>query len=797
MARTSVVVDKLIYQKLKLAYERKCGGSPSNLIDALDLNFPKAKGGHVVGERTLREFFKEDSQPKISPVTLNYLCKFLLEIDSYQDALQSLKNLDVSTEIQSLVLSDDRLASYLEDYQEYLHRKCGSVRIPYMTHPRALPEIYVDCQLQEDLQSRRPRSLPELQSELENKKLSRLKSVNIEDIFRQHSRLMIWGTTGSGKTTLLKHCISTRISISPIQIPVFISLIDYIKLSETRVISLIDAIIQELVSGGFNAPEAVEWSRDRLQQGCFWIALDGLDEIPQARIGKFYDEVEQLVQQFPKNHYILTCRVGGTEHPPRFFIEVEVAKWAEAQIKDFVDKWFTTAETPDLAGEFLHDLQENPLTQQLAVNPLLLTLLCHLYENDYGFPRNQANLLEDAVELYLRKWDEFRRIEREPIYDKKLTRQRRRDLFTRIAAAAMSIGKTAWQRWELEDEIKKFMQNIPGVTDSSLEIDTQTVLFAIEAQHGLLIRTAKDHYEFAHRSFQEYFVVQYLLEEIGNDTQKLDEVLNKHLLDRNYRNILLLLAERQRDAAPMLKHLLAYLQKIVVSSIEKGKDRVQEHLQWLQEITEAAKVSTAAWRACLCSYDLETPAFSRHSHTEAVRSEAQQLAAKLRRFNQLQDCLTPPTPRITLVLRLAVIARLVTDRAEGKTEEKLQELEKFDPAYRNYQENLKQYFIELRDLLTKAGVPEMARPLQKLSQAFPSEDAMPKVWEQWLEALNQVTKEYLSLGYAHSIDEEDLQTLNDYIYIADLVADMVLRDIYCKPEVKRQVVESLFLPVGS
>lgn len=372
---------------------------------------------------------------------------------------------------------------------------------------------------------------------------------------------MIWGTTGCGKTTLLKHWISKRISTSSTQIPVFISLVDYIKLSESRSINLIDAIVQELISGGFNGAEVAEWSRNRLQQGCFWIALDGLDEIPQARIGKFYDELEQLVQEFPKNHYILTCRVGGTEHPPRSFVEVEVARWEESQIEAFVNKWFTSAETPNLAREFLRDLKENTLTKQLAVNPLLLTLLCQLYENDYGFPRNQANLLEDAVELYLRKWDEFRRIERDPICDEKLTRQRRRDLFTRIAASAMPIDKTAWQRWELEDEIKRFMQNIPGVTDSSLEIDTQKVLFAIEAQHGLLIRTAKDHYEFTHRSFQEYFVVQDLLEEIGNDTQKLDEILNQFLHDRNYCNILLLLAERQRDAAPILTRLLFYLKK--------------------------------------------------------------------------------------------------------------------------------------------------------------------------------------------------------------------------------------------
>lgn len=147
------------------------------------------------------------------------------------------------------------------------------------------------------------------------------------------------------------------------------------------------------------------------------------------------------------------------------------------------------------------------------------------------------------------------------------------------------------------------------------------------------------------------------------------------------------------------------------------------------------------------------------------------------------------------MLRLAVIARLVTDRAEGKKEQRLQELEKFDPAYKDYQENLKRYFVDLLDLLVDADVPEMKTPLDTLIQSFPDENAASERWKQWLEQLNQVTKKYLRLGYAHPIDDDDLKTLNDYIYVADLVADMVLRDIYCKPEIKRQVVESLFLPV--
>ena len=47
---------------------------------------------------------------------------------------------------------------------------------------------------------------------------------------------------------------------------------------------------------------------------------------------------------------------------------------------------------------------EHSATKELARNPLLLTLLCMVYDNSQNFQRNRASLYEDALNIFLREW---------------------------------------------------------------------------------------------------------------------------------------------------------------------------------------------------------------------------------------------------------------------------------------------------------------------------------------------------------------------------------------------------------
>jgi predicted NACHT family NTPase len=79
------------------------------------------------------------------------------------------------------------------------------------------------------------------------------------------------------------------------------------------------------------------------------------------------------------------------------------------QINDFAQKWFQPKDLTK-AKEFPTALEAYPGLMELATNPLLLTLLCLVYEEGGGFPANRSELYKAGLNVLLKKWDAKRNI---------------------------------------------------------------------------------------------------------------------------------------------------------------------------------------------------------------------------------------------------------------------------------------------------------------------------------------------------------------------------------------------------
>ena len=816
MARTSVEVDQLVYKQLSDSYNKRYGQSPTAVVDALNQKFPDALQASkkdkphsqkdLISDRTIRHFFNGSKEPRLSLVNLNYLCRLMLG-GSYQDVLDgslpkdnAIESEAHSTEFLNVmqtkevdkILKVPPLEDWLSDYQRQVRRQHGFVRIPHMNKAKSLDSLYINAALSKDLRIRKKKTISQLLQEMEGKLESHYQIVAARDILSESSKVMIWGRAGSGKTTLLKDLVCNSSSLAEV-IPVFISLAEYAKdVASGNSGSLIEAIekYMERLLRKCKYTLAREAVEHYFLEGRFFIALDGLDEVPNQYVLQVEDKISHLVKTYPDNHYVLTCRFGSDHSVPETFTEVEIADWSQAQIYGFVKKWFSDSEEKEVARDFVKELESNSVVSDVARNPLLLTLLCQLYEDGYEFPRDQAELIEDAVELYIRKWDSARRIKRDPDFEKKLSRQHRKDLFSEIAYISMVEDRPFWQRWELEDETRHFIENIPGVTDATLEQDTMTILHALEAEHGLLVRVSKESYAFSHRSFQEFFAFLHIFSQYGQNTEAIQQFLETYLLKRHFKTVLLMLIERQRDAEPLLTFIQQKMQALV-----QAHPTVQEWLTWLDAVTREAEVPTAAWRACIATFDLETPMhFVANPTIDRIR--AQRLAENLRSFNQKHDRLTKTTPRIRLVSRLAVIYKLAMDRAAGKTVD-LDFLGKFDSIYQNFQERLRDVFVDLVALCDEAKLPELSEGLQMLLKDFPEEATSEQDWAIWAEKLQKELQAHLNEGYGHPVTSEDEAAVDDYIYLAGLLTEVVLGDARCSGSVRENLLESLFLPISA
>jgi predicted NACHT family NTPase len=193
-------------------------------------------------------------------------------------------------------------------------------------------------------------------------------------------RLFILGKPGAGKTTFLKHVALRTIKDNAREdgdkkLPIFVTLKE---LSDSG---------QELVPfiaaqfGRADFPEAEAFVRRLLKAGDAVVLLDGLDEVnlEGERRARLITAIKQFVHEFDRCRILLTCRVAATDYSFERFAYVEMADFDQAQQQRFIYRWFQQDMAKrDNCWQALQ-ASRNETLQELAQNPLLLSLaLRHL-----------------------------------------------------------------------------------------------------------------------------------------------------------------------------------------------------------------------------------------------------------------------------------------------------------------------------------------------------------------------------------------------------------------------------------
>jgi len=391
------------------------------------------------------------------------------------------------------------------------------------------------------------------------------------EVAAQYPRLMILGKPGSGKSTFLRHlavaCCKSEFQAD--HIPILVELRDIKDASRFDLLNKIDK--------EFGLANQAQ-TQQILNQGKVLILLDGLDEVPGQSRRDVQDHIYEFSQQYYKNRFILTCRTQTTEYTLSTFDYVEVAEFKPEQVEIFAQNWFTAlAETPEqgteLAVKFLGKLRlpENKPTAELAVTPILLSLTCWVFNDLKDLPLKRSDLYEQGINLLLEKWDEKRGVRRElgsEVY-RKLSVGEKKKLLSYLAARKFEQEQyVLFEQGELQGYIAEYL----GISTD----DSEAVLDAIEAQHGLLIQRAQGFWSFSHLTFQEYFTAKWFCDRA--DLQG----LVSHIIEERWREVFLLIAEliAQQNKAD---ELLLLIENKTIDYIKSSK--LKGLLKWADEIT--------------------------------------------------------------------------------------------------------------------------------------------------------------------------------------------------------------------
>ncbi|HEX4287863.1 MAG TPA: NACHT domain-containing protein [Trebonia sp.] len=350
----------------------------------------------------------------------------------------------------------------------------------------------------------------------------------IDELLDRRSRVVLGliGQPGSGKSTLLAHAARRSGGTTlwshlgggrPGQrrVPVLLALRERAEsIVANPAISLPDVI--RAAVGGAPGREPGGWWERQLERGRCLILLDGLDEVARAddRLA-VAAWIERQIAAHPGNHVVVTSRSYDFLGPLAVQADVLVARpFTAKQVQLFLDRWYLAAErhatgasgrtagravqlrARESAERLNSLLQANSALRDLAVNPLLLTMIATAHRYRGALPGSRADLYGEICQVLLSR------------------RAQAKDLPELLSwpAKQMLLASLAYQmmRDHASDLPAARVLEIlgPQLERYSSSVTGDAFLDSV-ARNGLLVE-AEGRYAFTHLTFQEYLAARHV-----------------------------------------------------------------------------------------------------------------------------------------------------------------------------------------------------------------------------------------------------------------------------------------------
>ncbi len=379
--------------------------------------------------------------------------------------------------------------------------------------------------------------------------------------------LVILGPPGSGKTTLLKYTTLMLAARKPPagagkamkKLPLLLFLRDHTAaIIQNPDYSLSQAVKTRLAVWELEA--LADWLDDQLRKGRCLIMLDGLDEVadPNAR-RQVVDWVEGQMARYGRNQFIITSRpFGYRSNPLQDATELEIRPFNSQQVQQFIRNWYLANELMSAqrddpgvrmaaqkgAEDLLWRLRQTPVLLDMAVNPLLLTMIATVHRYRSNLPGRRVELYAEIVEVFLGKWQQAKGM------SYKLTPAQKRRVLETMAFHMMQQRQRDLPLAEAIKIIAAPLNRVMRFPAGQQAQAAQDFLKMVENSSGLLVEREAGLYGFAHLTFQEYLAAVHVRD------QKQESDLTRQVEDSWWHETIRLYAA-QADATNIVRACLS------------------------------------------------------------------------------------------------------------------------------------------------------------------------------------------------------------------------------------------------
>lgn len=221
-----------------------------------------------------------------------------------------------------------------------------------------------------------------------------------DDVFGENEvtdrRFVVVGNPGAGKSTFVRRLLH-RAEL----VPLLVQLKQHQRIDEDFV-TIITRGLRPLIQSVVPRQHVA----DLLDAGEAVVIFDGLDEV--GAIGSrraAVAAIEAFAARFPLARIVVTCRQESypvATLDETLFPVYWLPDFDSGQVERYVHTWFALVHAYGRVEGFLRDSEH---LADLRSNPLMLSLLCMLYQSEGYIPENAADVYRECAELMLVRWD--------------------------------------------------------------------------------------------------------------------------------------------------------------------------------------------------------------------------------------------------------------------------------------------------------------------------------------------------------------------------------------------------------
>ena len=344
---------------------------------------------------------------------------------------------------------------------------------------------------------------------------------DISSFFKISNCITILGHAGSGKTMLMKHSF-LNILRNGYLIPIIIEL----RRVDNTEFSLSEYISSLVFKLNLSRNETI-FNR-LMEEGKFVFFLDGFDEISIKNKEKRTAEIEEFVDRYNKNSFMLTSRPGAGAETLSRFRSYHVCDMNNEQIKSFVMKQakYMDEEGDLIAQKILGSIfsTDSSMFIDYLRNPLLLSMFILTFKYTPELPSKKSGFYYNVFDTLYCKHDTTSK-SGGYLHERKCKKEK--EQYKQILQS-FSYNSYFDSKYEFDSAyINRLFEEIKKKL--SVKFDNDDMIYDLSVSIGIWVLDGLA-YNFPHRSMQEYFAASL----ISQSEEDIKKMVYSNVMTRKY-----------------------------------------------------------------------------------------------------------------------------------------------------------------------------------------------------------------------------------------------------------------------